>query len=140
MRSTYHFYLILLLMLSIGCSSSSNEEASSSEIDALLEEVMDIHDEVMPEMGNIHKLGKDLEKKMADSQDAEANKHIQEVIQRLKASNEGMMTWMKEFKQPKSGDEEAETIAYLKGEKEKVNKVKEDMLGSMELAQQILQN
>jgi hypothetical protein len=96
----------------------------------LYEEVMKVHDEVMPKMNDVYKLKEELKKQIANSPDMveEKKNRIQSVILQLDSASDGMMVWMRNFNPlPDSlGVEKARN--YLEQEQEKVNKVKEDML------------
>ncbi|MEM7375286.1 MAG: hypothetical protein AAF587_42215 [Bacteroidota bacterium] len=135
---------LLLTLLGLACHSSQSDgsedkaDRDSDAVASLLKEVINIHDEVMPEMGKIQKLATDLEKFLETTEEDTDAKQIHDIIRKLEDANEGMMTWMKEFEPPKSDQEQAVVLEYLNGEKEKVTKVKQDMLGSKEEAEKFL--
>jgi hypothetical protein len=117
---------ILFLMLPIllmGCSPSNQE---------LYEQVMAVHDEVMPKMDDLYKLKRELQQIQADSTAIPANqqKALEEAIVKIDAASEGMMVWMREFDPPK-GMAEADLKKYLMEQMEKVKKVKEDILEAL---------
>ena len=101
----------------------------------LEEEVIAIHDEVMPKMGDMHLARKALRKVLEKTEDEVVKKEILSMIKDLENADEGMMTWMHEWKVPKN---EPEKTTYLNKEKEKITKVKVDMLTSLENAHNFL--
>jgi high-affinity Fe2+/Pb2+ permease len=118
-----------------------NHEADADSLaqspnDLLYEEVMKVHDEVMPKMNDIYKLKKELSKK-AETATAAEKKKLEETIAALDSASESMMTWMHEFNPtPDTTGVDATVRQYLESEKAKVEKVKADMLKALEKAQQ----
>ena len=116
---------ILWLLLAIGFITGCKEKS------ALEVEVIAIHDEVMPKMGDMYKARKKLRTIMKETKDESEKSIIIKLINDLENADEGMMTWMHEWKVP---DEDPEKTNYLLQEKEKITKVKIDMLSSLENA------
>lgn len=115
-----------------------SDKEAKKEKDMLMEQVMAAHDEVMPKMGELRRLSKDLKAK-ADSLTALNDPALAGEIQQLtfaaekiESANESMMVWMRQFEQPDNEAPLSEVIAYLKDQKEKIDKVKEAMLKSLE--------
>ena len=127
--STRIIQLSLILTLAIACSPSKK-----SEISALKEQVMQVHDEVMPKMGELMKTEKRLKSKAdslitaADSVSAQA---CLDAASKINEANESMMNWMRNFQVDFQGSE-AEILGYLEEQKKGIEKVKEDMLSSLE--------
>lgn len=115
--------LIILPFLFGGCSPSNQE---------LYEQVMAIHDEVMPQMDDLYKLKRELQQIHADSTALPTDQHkaIEEAISKIDSASEGMMVWMREFDPPK-GIAEADLKKYLLEQMEKVKKVREDILEAL---------
>lgn len=114
---------------------SGGEKAVS--VGELKDEVMDTHDEVMPKMGELRKVRKQLEalaSSRADSlqgtNDSLASRY-QGIASELAAANEGMMDWMRNYEPNFEGTEE-EQREYLLAQKEKIEKVKAEMLDALE--------
>jgi hypothetical protein len=139
MKKMIFFFLLSVFAFS-ACQSGEqapSEEDLMAEQDQLWDEVMAEHDEVMPKMSEIKRLERELTTMIGEesSLDAEAQEKVGQVVQQLSAAGEGMMSWMSQIRQlePMRGEMEHEQIIeYLKGEKEKITKVKEDMLQSIE--------
>ncbi len=142
MRLFNLIFLASIILLS-GCSNPGSNQAtdetdSNSEGDpnqALYDQVMDIHDEVMPKMEDIYKLKSQLQEQIANSPDLviEKKESMETMILQLDSANKAMMIWMRQFNPPDSVDEE-QGRAYLEEQMEKVKKVKEDMLTAIERA------
>ena len=87
------FFLLLLVMLLPGCGQSKQDSQ------ALYDDVMKVHDEVMPRMDDIYSLKVNLKKQAADSSGLtdDRRKAIEAAILKLDAAGEGMMVWMRNF-------------------------------------------
>ena len=103
---------------------------------ALYDEVMKVHDEVMPKMNDIYKLKQDLKKKLDESKDLaeDKKKQIEATIAKLDSASDGMMVWMREFDPIPDSVSEERAREYLENEMERVKKVKEDILEAIEKA------
>jgi hypothetical protein len=106
---------------------------------ALYDEVMKVHDEVMPKMNDIYKLSEQLKKRLADAPDmvAEKKQETESTILQLDAASEEMMVWMRNFNPIPDSLGEDKARDYLEKEKVKVNQVKADMLKAIEQAKAI---
>ena len=115
--------LLFFAFMSIfsACKEKSNLEA----------EVIAIHDEVMPKMGDMHLARKKLREVLSSTEDESVKTEILGMISDLENADEGMMQWMNNWKIPES---EPEKTAYLLEEKDKISKVKTDMLSSLKKA------
>ena len=123
--------LFLLPVLLWCCQQKGNQE--------LYEEVMKIHDEVMPKMNDIHKLKMDLKTEIDSTTEiTQARKtEIETAIVKLDSASEGMMVWMREFNPIPDSEGEDKAREYLENEKVKVTKVKENMLQALEKAKKV---
>ncbi|WP_339625485.1 hypothetical protein [uncultured Maribacter sp.] len=134
--------LFTLLTIVSLLSANSCKESKKAEEPTRMEQVMDIHDEVMPKMGTLGKLVGQL-KPMADSLGPESIEA--KVMKDLQEANKSMMDWMQGFgnrfdsEEIMSGKElSVEKKKWLKEEEEKVKKVKENINASIERAEEIL--
>lgn len=132
--------LILLAMATIvlACNSDKKEQQ------ALFDEVMLVHDEVMPKMGSLRALATELTQK-ADSLAMDSlNDHssrindMRSLAKNLKDANEGMMEWMRQFEQTEEGTPHGEVMKYLGEQRKSVQKVRDDMLNSQSEAEKYL--
>lgn len=113
--------LFALVAVFASCKEKSNLEA----------EVIAIHDEVMPKMGDMHVARKNLRKVLSSTEDEKLKSKIMEMISDLESADEGMMEWMNNWKVPEN---EPDKTAYLLEEKDKITKVKIDMISSLKNA------
>ena len=129
--------LILILTVIVFSCQSSQE----SELGTLKDEVMSIHDEVMPKMGELRRVRKSL-LIQADSLvgiDSIASSKLTYLRDEIDNANEGMMQWMRNFEPEFEGTNE-EIKAYLEEQKIAVTKVKDDMNASLASGKEALGN
>ena len=130
---------ILASCAKIGKQEGHHQDGGSSEENpnqALYDQVMDIHDEIMPRAEDIYQLKKELQEKLAGSPDMVADKkqELELVIAQLDSADQSMMDWMHQFKPlPDSADQE-KARAYLESEMERIKKVKDLMNESIDKA------
>jgi len=134
MRYRTHLFLLAILVLLGSCKTQ--EEPTQ------MQQVMAIHDEVMPKMGTLSKLVAQL-KPLADS--TETGLEYQKAMHDLQAANRSMMNWMRGFGERFDSDEilngkplSAEKQAWLKEEEEKVKALREEINTSIANAEQLL--
>lgn len=143
MKLTYKL-LILFLVVLAACGKPSDQNGGDADDQdavedpnqALYDQVMNVHDEVMPKMEDIYKIKSQLQEKIANSPDLveERKEAIEQMILTLDAANNSMMDWMHQFNPlPDSVDEE-QSRAYLESQMEKIKAVKEKMLSTLEEA------
>jgi hypothetical protein len=138
------------LLIAVAISIASCQTQEQKQIDTLEKEVMMIHDAVMPKMGELVALQSTLSKHIAyiDSllKITPSDTSLQNTLKQstmlatdLKKADDGMMNWMHQYK----GDSlkklpPKEAIQALTNEKIKIEQVSDDMLKSIEDAQQLL--
>lgn len=137
-------YIISILALALAsCNQSGKHEHHTSDSGngdnpnaALYDQVMDIHDEIMPRVEDIYQLKKQLQEKVSSTTNLDANTklELEQVIVQLDSADHSMMDWMHTFRPlPDSVDQE-KARAYLESEIEKIKKVRELMNESIEKA------
>ena len=99
--------------------------------DSLYSVVMDIHDEIMPKMQDIFNIKTALEDKISDTE--VKNDSLALIIDELEQAEAGMMNWMRSFRPDKTVGHDS-LMQYYRAEKEKIEKVKEEMESSIEKA------
>ena len=136
------FFVLILL----GCSSKNDngqdsQNSNNSGNQALYDEVMKVHDEVMPKMNDIYKLKEELKKDIANAPDLveKKRKEIESAIVQLDAASESMMDWMRNFDPLPDSSGEEKARQYLEEQKLKVDRVKETMLQAIEKAEELNQ-
>ena len=121
-------------------TKTGGEEEGQQE---LYDEVMAVHDEVMPKMQDIMNLKEQIRGKierLSQQTGTEAEvEQLDQMINRLDEADEAMMNWMRNFKRDYEGMSEEEVINYLEEEKEKITEVRQEMLNTIEEAQGVLE-
>ena len=136
------FLLCCVITSIVACKpgSSTNSETATdtpSEIQSLENQVMAVHDEVMPKMKDINDLLSKLRAVKSNVKEDETGKKqspegLEEVQGALKLAEQGMWDWMKSFSDTKATLKEDQLKSFYEKELEKINKVKQDMLSAME--------
>ncbi len=144
MKNLKSLFIVGLLVLA-ACGKGGEHQHSNSDSatddspnQALYDQVMDVHDEVMPKMDDIMKLKRELQDKIANSPDMvqERKEQLEKVIANLDSASNAMMSWMHEFNPlPDSVDQE-KAREYLESEMERIRKVKTLTLESIEKAKE----
>ena len=139
-------FLVMVVLIS-SCGTKSNEHEGhdahaqdKTEISAnqeLYNEVMKIHDEVMPKMDDIHKLKMSIREKIEKNPTLPKTERIKldAMYAKLDSANDGMMIWMREFRPLPDSVGEEKAKAYLESEMERVKKVRERMVSALEAAE-----
>ncbi len=140
---TYFGIFILALMFSCNHSKEQKHEghddsSNDSPNQALYDEVMSIHDEVMPKMEDLYKLKKDLQSQLENGKDLAEDKkaELEKMIASLDSTSNSMMDWMHNFNPiPDSVDQE-KAREYLENQMEQIKKVKEVTIEVIEKAKE----
>lgn len=135
MNTRILFLLVSLAILSCG-KPSGDQSTSTSDIDttstnqALYDQVMHIHDEVMPKMEDIYTLKKKLQDQIAATPDmvVEEKQALEKRIARLDSVGNLMMDWMHKFSPVADTVDQEVAREYLESEMEKIRRVRKAML------------
>jgi HSP90 family molecular chaperone len=140
-------YLSIALFLLTGCGKSAQQHHDQEEgvtgnnpNQALYDQVMDIHDEVMPKSDEIYELRKEIQDKIQSSPNLEADKKKQlgQLLSELDSADHSMMDWMHKFKPlPDSANQEL-AREYLENEIERIKNVRELINASLQKAKEEL--
>lgn len=132
MKSKFHIFLPLLLCLVI-ISSCRDEE--KIVLQKLSEEVISIHDEVMPKTtGTMHEIKKQLSGKL-ETTDSTV---IFEAIKKLDNADEAMNVWMQDYNSMNDTMDNKSRFIYLKDELRKIKKVRTLILESIKEAEDLI--
>jgi hypothetical protein len=103
----------------------------------LYNEVMKIHDEVMPKMEDIYRKKEMLKNKIANTPNMPESqkKAIDATIVRLDSANNSMMDWMHKFSPVPDSVGEEKAREYLENEMLKIKKVRENILNALKEAE-----
>ncbi|EPR68600.1 hypothetical protein [Cyclobacterium qasimii] len=133
---------VLLILLSVSIFSCGNKK---SQNELLQEQVILVHDEVMPKIGSLKSHQEKLNEKAESLEKSEESGESQKQIADLRAAAENcgnaydeMFVWMRQYEidLEEMSDEEAEI--YLKDQLTKVEKVKALILQALEKSEALL--
>lgn len=131
----------LVLFQVVLFQNCQNPENARQE--ALKKEVFVIHDDVMPKTAEINRIQRKLRAVIKEDTtlDADSKKNITLALLQLERAHDSMMVWMNNFKSPaklRSSRSHEEILEYLEGEKLKIEQVRDSMLNSIEVGNQLL--
>lgn len=133
--------LVLVLVGSVACKNQSTVAESTPSEEEQLEkkrwdEVMVIHDDVMPKMGDIAKAQKKLRALSVEPVDSVILQQLAE----LETAEEAMWAWMHELKPAPEREAMAHSdyLKYLDEEEEKISEVRDMMLTSISNAESLI--
>lgn len=134
----------------ISCKPKAAEETSvevempgeatlPAEFQAYDDQIMKVHDEVMPKMSEISRLGtqlKDIKSKAGEN--AAGMEGLDEAIESLRKAEEWMMDWMKNYHDTKASLTPEHMPKFFEKEMQKIDNVKSTMLNSIDQANEWL--
>ncbi|WP_106133827.1 hypothetical protein [Mongoliibacter ruber] len=132
--------VICIVLISFSCSQSDN---STEE---LRDEVIAIHDEVMPKMGELKSMRKDILKISENLQqedslgNTEKIQELESLAERMDQAFDGMFVWMRQYKPAAEEVSDEDYREYLIGQKEMVEKVNQDIRSTMAEARSVLES
>lgn len=138
MKKTLLLLTCVFLLSNLACKEAKKTPEGPTQ----MEQVMAIHDEVMPKMGKLGKLVGQLKSKVDTT---EVGQQYEAAMKDLQEANTAMMDWMRDFGDKFDSDEilngkelTKEKQQWLDEEEEKVKIVKEKINGSIERAETLL--
>jgi len=124
--------------------TSCKEEKKESKTPSQMKQIMVIHDEVMPKMGDIGKLVAELKPKVDST---EIGRHSEKAMKDLQAAYKSMMDWMQGFGDRFDSDEIMNGKAltdqkqqWLDEEEKKVKALRKQIYSSIENAEVLLKS
>jgi Mg2+ and Co2+ transporter CorA len=136
------FLLLAALLILSSCSKNQQTPEAASDSDnpnqILYDQVMDVHDEVMPKMDEIMKLKRSLQEQIANTPDmvVERKQQLEKMISNLDSASNAMMDWMHKFNPLPDSTDQEKARAYLESEMERIRNVKTLMLETIDKAKQ----
>lgn len=123
-----------------GCESNSKDQNQE-----LKQEVIDIHDEVMPLMGDLKSLKKKIDEKnilisQSDPENIDKIKKLESLSSDLDSAFNGMFVWMRQFQSSYDEMSKDEVQTYLLEQKQKVEKVNRDIKKALTEAKKELES
>lgn len=142
----YVLFSSLLYLMSCISQKTENEHRTATDrqtciaIMNLQQEVMSMHDSIMPSISTILHLKRELKIRLQEGNIADEKqiREIHKVVKALEDADQAMMRWMQNHKTTYEGMKEDEIQSYLKKEKQQINKVGEKIVESMKKAKVML--
>jgi hypothetical protein len=132
MKSLFHIFLFTIFLLSIFSACKDEEKIA---LQKLSEEVISIHDEVMPKTtGAMH----EIKKKLSGKLETTDSTVIFEAIKKLDNADEAMNVWMQEYNSMNDTLDNKSRSLYLKDELRKIKKVRSMVLESIKEANDLI--
>lgn len=121
---------IWLVLLVFGLMFSCQQPEKPS----LRDQVMTVHDEVMPKMGELQKAQKSFQQ-LADSlaADSAQSARYRELADQMEVANQSMWDWMHQFNRNMEGSDE-EVQAYMEEQLQAIEQVRTTMLQALATA------
>ena len=148
MKSFNAFFISAILLFGMAFSLASCGGEGKSEGDKmdhlldLQDDVIQVHDDVMPLTSNINRARQklmDSYQEHHEGMEENLENRMGVILQRLNDAHDGMFEWMGDWA---DSDQEAmeydEAIQYYKSEMERIEKVSEDMKSSLRDAEDLL--
>ncbi len=123
--------IFAVCILLLGACSDARQKMT----DALDQQVMKVHDEVMPKMGKVLELKKQINQKIDSCATQGCKDSLQKISYMLTKADEDMMQWMRAFERPAGLDT---AVQYYKSQMEAVVKVKQEVEQGIAAAEQAL--
>lgn len=144
---TFNFKLIFLslsaifFLLSCDNTAQQKEDPLAKERATLKDEVMAIHDEMMPDWRASSKAQTQLEKMITsatEKHDLPNVEKYQTAHQQLEVVYKEMKDWMEQYRSPSAETSNEDAISYFKDQKVKVVKMKEIMVENLKEAKKVV--
>ena len=119
------FPMLAIFFITSGCSSTGDQDCTSDEClkKQAYDDVIAVHDEVMPKMSYISELKGQIEERLNTTADSLVIASWQELMVNLDVADEAMWVWMRQFNSDLEEVAIDEAMAYLKEEQEKIDEV-----------------
>ena len=136
--------ILLFCVFNFLILSCKQDKPIVKEYKSTMNHVLEVHDEVMPEMGEINNLIIQLQEKIDAG---EASEKYQEALKNLKGAHAFMMEWMRDFaekfpnalEEPTFSEEKFERkLNILKSEEKEVIEMKKRVESSIKKAKKLL--
>ena len=136
MKIVPNLFILFTLLATFGCREKSHDahdhgvdSVENMDNQELYDQVMQIHNEVMPKMNDLYKAKTSLKGKISSNpaMDEEEKKNITAKIAKLDSAGESMMIWMRQFSPIPDSLGEEKARAYLQNEMSRVKQVKENI-------------
>jgi len=113
-------FALILLLFALACT-----DKKLAEVERMTDEVIAIHDEMMPLMDDLYRTRMNLQK--AAEADSTSQEMMTKAIGQLAEAEDAMMVWMRNFNPTFRGNTHEETMAYLQDQKRTMQAVAKQM-------------
>ncbi len=146
-----YIYLVALFVIVVSCKNVAEDplEEEIASFDQLTEQTIEVHDEVMPEMGRLMDLSVEIDSKLenAELSDDQVQKLFDAQVE-LDEAHDAMMDWMKDYSEkfpyeadpPSTIEELEEKMPVLQASYEEIKKVKNNTQAAIQNAEELLAN
>ncbi len=137
-KSPFFVLLVLGFLLSFSACKSENKEAET----LLNQEIMKVHDEVMPKMGDINRMKRQLSayKDEVPDDNAAMKDSLINAILLLAKTEDNMNDWMAGYKYPNPEMKHDDIIKYLKGQQDTIKQINDDVFMTIAIGNGLLKN
>lgn len=131
------FLICAFFALMMACKSENKESESK-----LNQDIMAVHDDVMPKMGEINRLKRQLSqyKDAVPEENAEMKDSLINTILMLSKMEDNMNDWMGNYKYPNPDATHEQMLTYLTGQRDTVKQLSNDIYMSIAIANGFLKN
>jgi hypothetical protein len=135
--------LLIILALIISCNQNQSQEVITinEETDSLAaiitnldEQIMITHDEVMPKIGLVLSLRRNINAKIDSCRTNHCKEELQKISYALTKADADMMQWMRNYQTPHGKDT---AITYLQNQQIEIDRVKQQILQSIDAAKKV---
>ena len=149
-RNSIFILAISIFMFSCGGSQDGGtvKKSEQKNLEAeLYSEVIEIHDEVMPKMSEINDLKTSMDEQIQTMREDSASltasqeeylRVLESTVTQLEEADASMMNWMRSFEPITEEDEHDEVMERLEGEKQEIEKIRDDINSAIEVARGVL--
>ncbi len=137
-KSPFFVLLVLGFLLSFSACKSENKEAET----LLNQEIMKVHDEVMPKMGDINRMKRQLSayKDEVPDDNAAIKDSLINAILLLAKTEDNMNDWMAGYKYPNPEMKHDDIMKYLKGQQDTIKQINDDVFMTIAIGNGLLKN
>ena len=134
--------LFLLVATSLFVSFSACKSEDKESETKLNQEIMKVHDEVMPKMGDLNRMKRQLNayKDEVPDDNAAMKDSLINAILVLSKTEDNMNDWMANYKYPNPDMKHEEMIKYLQGQQDTIKQINNDVFMSIAIGNGLLKN
>jgi PBP1b-binding outer membrane lipoprotein LpoB len=147
MKNIIYLFVVSVLLTSCKNVEQNYEEEQIAQFDSLTEQTLEVHDDVMAEMGTLMDLSLAIDEQLkSEGIGADTTSKLTEVKTELDNTHDAMMDWMKEYstkfpyeaESPSSIKALNEKMPILEGSYEKIKEIQEQTDKVIADAEQLL--